>query len=95
MVYSSPTLSTYSDGDWASDVTDHKSTTEFLLFLGDSLISQKSKKQSVISLTDTTSEIIWLRQLLSDLGVQQSQPKSLHYDSKSAIHISHNDVFHK
>ena len=37
-------LRAYSDTDQASNSTDHKSTTNFCIFLGDFLISWKSKK---------------------------------------------------
>lgn len=51
----------------------------FCFFLGDSLISWKSKKQSLIAqstaeveyhaMASAISEIVWLRWLLSDMGV--------------------------
>ncbi|GMP41874.1 hypothetical protein CsSME_00011821 [Camellia sinensis var. sinensis] len=41
---SSLDLVAYADSDWAGDVTDRKSTSGFCVFLGDSLISWKSKK---------------------------------------------------
>ncbi|KAG9447270.1 hypothetical protein H6P81_013398 [Aristolochia fimbriata] len=72
-------LSAYSDADWAGDVTDRRSTTGYCIFLGDTLISWCSKKQSTVSrssteaeyraLANTTSELVWLRWLLSDMGV--------------------------
>ncbi|XP_026379636.1 uncharacterized protein LOC113274473 [Papaver somniferum] len=98
-------LRAYSDSDWAGDVTDRRSTTGYCLFLGNSLISWRSKKQSVVSrssseaeyraLAHTTSEIVWLRWLLQDMGVTSSEPTPLSYDNKVAIHIAHNDVFHE
>jgi hypothetical protein len=98
-------LRAYSDSDWAGDVTDRRSTTSFCIFLRDSLIAWKSKKQVVVSrssveteyraLAHTTAEVVWLRWLLADMGVSFSLPTPLHCDSKSAIQIAHNDVFHE
>ena len=47
------------------------------------------------ALADTTSELLWLRWLLKDLGVSTSSTTHLYCDNQSAIHITHNDVFHE
>ncbi|XP_019054057.1 PREDICTED: uncharacterized protein LOC109114973 [Nelumbo nucifera] len=98
-------LIAYSDADWAGDPTDRRSTTSYFFFLGDSLISWHSKKQTVVSrssteaeyraLADTTSELLWLRWLLHDMGITHSSATPLHYDNRSVIQIAHNDVFHE
>jgi hypothetical protein len=98
-------LCAYSDADWAGDPTDRRSTTGFCFFLGDSLISWRSKKQHIVSrssteaeyraLADTTSELLALRWLLEDMGVTHSSLTVIHCDNRSAIQIAHNDVFHK
>ena len=77
----------------------------FVFFLGDFLISWKSKKQDVISrssteaeyraMASTTCEIVWLRWLLADMGVFLHQPTPLYCDNKSAIQIAQNSVFHE
>uniref|UniRef100_A0A2N9J2F8 Integrase catalytic domain-containing protein n=1 Tax=Fagus sylvatica TaxID=28930 RepID=A0A2N9J2F8_FAGSY len=102
---SSLTLQAYSDADWAGDPTDRRSTTGYCFLLGDSLISWRSKKQSVVArssteaeyraLADTTAELLWLRWLLQDLGIDCSTAVPIHCDNRSAIQIAHNDVFHK
>ena len=73
--------------------------------LGDSLISWRSKKQTVVArssteaeyraLAATTAELIWLRCLLQDLGIDCSTATQLHCDNQSAIQIAHNVVFHE
>uniref|UniRef100_A0A2N9GFN4 Integrase catalytic domain-containing protein n=1 Tax=Fagus sylvatica TaxID=28930 RepID=A0A2N9GFN4_FAGSY len=95
----------YSDADWAGDPTDCRSTTGYCFLLGDSLISWRSKKQSVVAhssteaeyraLADTTAKLLWLRWLLQDLGIDCSTTVPIHYDNRSAIQIAHNDVFHE
>ncbi|KAL0544378.1 hypothetical protein IC582_019492 [Cucumis melo] len=102
---SSLVLSGFSDADWAGDPTDRRSTTGYCFYLGDALISWRSKKQSVVSrssteseyraLVDATTELIWLRWLLTDMGAPQTSPTILHCDNHSAIQIAHNDVFHE
>ncbi|RVW13792.1 Retrovirus-related Pol polyprotein from transposon RE1 [Vitis vinifera] len=96
-------LRAFSDADWAGDPTDRRSTTGYCFLLGSSLISWRSKKQTFVArssteaeyraLADTTSELLWLRWLLKDLGVSTSFATPLYCDS--AIHIAHNDVFHE
>ncbi|GMP66002.1 hypothetical protein CsSME_00026546 [Camellia sinensis var. sinensis] len=98
-------LVAYADSDWAGDVTDRKSTYGFCMFLGDSLISWKSKKQTVVARSTAeaeycatahvTAKIVWFCYLLSDLGVPQSSPISLYCDNCSAIQIARNTVFHE
>lgn len=61
-------LRAYSDSNWAGDPTDRRSTTGYCFFLGNSLISWRSKKQTVVArsstkaeysaLVDTTSELV-------------------------------------
>jgi len=98
-------LRAYFDVDWAGNPTDRKSTTGFCIFLGDSLISWKSKKQDIVSrssieaeyraMASTIIEIVWLRWLLSDMGVTLSEPTPMYCDNKSATQIAHNSVFHE
>ncbi|KAM7489808.1 hypothetical protein LguiB_027292 [Lonicera macranthoides] len=102
---SSLVLRAYSDADWAGDPTDRRSITGYCFFLGDSLLTWRSKKQSVVSrssteaeyraLADTSQELIWLRRLLDELGAPQDSATTLYCDNRSAIQISHNDVFHE
>uniref|UniRef100_A0A2N9IJ59 Uncharacterized protein n=1 Tax=Fagus sylvatica TaxID=28930 RepID=A0A2N9IJ59_FAGSY len=102
---SSLELRAYADADWAGDPTDRRSTTGYCFLLGSSLISWRSKKQSVVArssteaeyraLADATSELLWLRWLLADMGAPQTTNTPIHCDNRSAIHIAHNDVFHE
>nr|XP_027080359.1 uncharacterized protein LOC113703255 [Coffea arabica]XP_027080361.1 uncharacterized protein LOC113703256 [Coffea arabica] len=98
-------LAAYSDADWAGCSDTRRSITGWCMFLGNSLISWKSKKQDRVSKSSTESEyramssgcseIIWLRGLLGELGFPQLAPTPLHADNTSAIHIAANPVFHE
>jgi len=80
-----------SNADHDSDFTDCKSITSLCIFLGDSLISLKNKKQYIVSqssteveynaMTSTTKEIVWLLWLLADMRVSLSHPTSIYCDN--------------
>ena len=98
-------LCAYADADWAGNPIDRRSTTSYCFLQGSSLISWHNKKQSVVAcssieteyrvLADVTSELLWLRWLLIDMGAPQTTSTLIHCDNCSAIHIAHNDVFHE
>ncbi|KAG7594818.1 Reverse transcriptase RNA-dependent DNA polymerase [Arabidopsis thaliana x Arabidopsis arenosa] len=98
-------LNGFADADWGTCRDTRRSVSGFCIYLGDSLISWKSKKQNVVSRSSTeseyrslahaTCEIIWLQQLLKDLHVKVTCPAKLFCDNKSAIHIATNPVFHE
>ena len=58
-------------------------------------MAHSSTEAEYRALADTTSELLWLRWLLKDLGVFISSATPLYCDNQSAIHIAHNDVFHE
>ena len=68
------------------------------------LVTWRSKKQKVITLsiaekefhglTKGVTEVIWLKKLLSDLGLQQKKLCVLFFDNKAAICIFWNPVQH-
>ncbi|GJW03860.1 ribonuclease H-like domain-containing protein [Tanacetum coccineum] len=98
-------LKAYSDADWAKCVVTRKSVTRYCIFINDNLISWKSKKQNTIfksssaaeyrALASVTSEVIWVLKVLKDLGYDNLLPVSLFCDSKPAIKIAANPVFHE
>ncbi|KAL1205730.1 Retrovirus-related Pol polyprotein from transposon RE2 [Cardamine amara subsp. amara] len=95
----------YCDADYAGDKKDRKSTTGFCTFVGGNLVTWRSKKQKVVSLSsaeseyramrDVTKELVWIKYLLRDLGVQGKEPITLYCDNQAALHIASNPVFHE
>jgi hypothetical protein len=94
----------YSDSDWAGSY-DRKSTTGYCTFVGGNLVTCKNKKQNVIArssaeaeyraMASTTSELIWIKQLLVELGINTREPMKMYCDNQAACHIASNPVFHE
>ncbi|CAL1377054.1 unnamed protein product [Linum trigynum] len=102
---SSLQLKGYSDADWVACPDTRKSLTGYCTFLGDSLITWRTKKQQTVSRSSSEAEymslamlsceMVWLKQLLLKMGIDHTSPAALFCDNQSAIHIAHNPVFHE
>lgn len=68
----------FADADWASDVGDRRSASNYCIFLGTNLVAWSRRKQHVVShfsaeseyrsVAAATTEMIWLQNLLFELG---------------------------
>ncbi|XP_019153845.1 PREDICTED: uncharacterized protein LOC109150390 [Ipomoea nil] len=94
----------FSDSDWIAGLDTRKSVTGFCIFLDKTLVSWKSRKHTIsrssfedeyTALGSAACEIQWLVYLLQDLEVNVDSPAMSYYDSKSAIAIAENPVFHE
>jgi hypothetical protein len=95
----------YSDSDHAGDIDTSKSTSGTLFFLGKCPISWQSVKQQVVALssceaeyiaaTTASTQALWLARLLGDLLGRDAEAVELRVDSKSALALAKNPVFHE
>ncbi|WVZ94049.1 hypothetical protein U9M48_039991 [Paspalum notatum var. saurae] len=82
-----------------------KSISAYCVFLGSSLISWKTKNQTVVArssveaevraLACVIAEVTWLRWLLADFGVAIPSSTPVHCDSTGAISIAQDPVKHQ
>eukprot|EP00253_Pinus_taeda_P030272 PITA_30272 len=100
-----PTLSGYTDSDWAGSVDDRKSTVGYVFTLGSSVVTWTSKKQQAVALFSTKAEYrgavkasceaVWLRRMLADMHVSQAGPTPLFCDNQEVLKLTKNPIFHK
>ncbi|CAI7934360.1 unnamed protein product [Closterium sp. NIES-54] len=93
-------LSCFTDATWASEDEDQSSVGGFVCMVGGGLVSWRSKKQSEIAQSSgeaeymamyhAIKEIVLLRKLLEDVGVEQEGPTPLFSDSEAAIGMANN-----
>jgi hypothetical protein len=77
-------INVFADFDWAGCPDDRRSTTGYLVFLGNNLISWTSKKQSTVAQSSTeaeyrglamvTVEVTWLQSVFHELGIKLPPP---------------------
>ncbi|KAG6534255.1 hypothetical protein ZIOFF_008141 [Zingiber officinale] len=75
----------YCDSDLGGSLDDMKSTSG---------VAQSSAEADYISTSVATSQAIWLRRILADLGHHQIEGTVLYCDNKSAIAMAKNPVHH-
>jgi hypothetical protein len=93
----------YSDSDSAGCKVDRKSTSRTCQFLGRSLVSWSSKKQTFVALSTAEAEyvvagqccaqLLWMRQTLWNFGYNLSKVPLL-CDNESAICMADNPIEH-
>jgi hypothetical protein len=92
----------YADADWANDKKDRKSITGWVAKLNGDPISWSSKKQRVVALSTceaelyaegaAVQEVLWLRDLLSELGLHVKLGSLVYGDNQSTLAVSQNGV---
>ena len=97
-------FSTYSDADYGGDSDSRRSTSGLIVKIGSGAISWASKLQPVVTLSTTEAEyisataaaqeILWLRNLFSEIGYEVEGASTLYLDNQSAIAVSRNPEHH-
>jgi hypothetical protein len=97
----------YCDSDWGSDVDTRKSTTGYIYKLSPMSggVTWRSKRQQTVAhssaeaeymaLHAAAQEAMFLRQLLTDMGVQVVNPTLIFEDNQAAIKLTANPMFHQ
>lgn len=98
-------MSAYSDADWATCKLDRRSYTGFVVFLAEGPVAWESRKQPTVALSSTeaeymaitsaSKEIMFLSQVLEELGFNKyvGPPIKLYSDNMGAINLSKNVGF--
>jgi hypothetical protein len=97
-------LEAFVDVDWARDIEQQRSTSGFILKIGNSVVSWCEKRQSTMALSSAeakygalmegTKEVIWLQGLLGELQHGKTGLTTLFYDNINHIKMAKNLVFH-
>ena len=100
-----PTITAYSDADWAGCPDTRRSTSGFCVFFGTSLISWSSKRQNTVlrssaeaeyrAIANAVSECSWLCHLLGELLVKVPSATLAFCDNISSVYMSRNPVHHR
>ncbi|KAI4308443.1 hypothetical protein L6164_031520 [Bauhinia variegata] len=94
---------TLSDVDQGGNLDDRTSTSAYVIFLGGNPVSWMSKRQRTVArssteaeyrlVASTIAEVMWLSNLLQELGISSSVPH-LYCDNIGATYLCSNLVFH-
>lgn len=93
------------DSDYAGDLDKRRSLTGYIFRFSGAAISWRSTLQSTVALstteaeymaaTEAVKEAIWLRNLVTELGVQQEPNSVVFCDNQSALHLIKNQAYHE
>jgi hypothetical protein len=97
-------VKSFSDADWAQDKDSRKSRTGLVIYINGSPAIWLSKKQAthalssceaeLIAITEAIKELLWLRNFLTELKVEFTDPIDLFIDNQAAIALSRDPVNH-
>ena len=90
------------NANWAGSLDDRRSTSSYCTFVGCSLVTWRSKKQSVMARPGAETEykamalgvckLLWANKVMTELGLPKNEPLLLYSDNKAAINIANNHI---
>ena len=99
-----PQLIGYSDANWGGDIDTSKSTSGYLFLFMGGCLSARSKLQETVATSTlhsewiatyhATTELIWLKNLMKELGWQQDS-YTIYTDNMGVVTISKNPEGHQ
>jgi hypothetical protein len=97
-------FTTYTNADHAGNPDNGRSTGGYIVKMGTGAISWSSRLQVIVALSTTEAEyvaatsagqeILWLRNLFTELGYTFPSPSSLYIDNRSALAVAKNPEHH-
>ncbi|GKD64746.1 retrovirus-related pol polyprotein from transposon TNT 1-94 [Tanacetum coccineum] len=98
------TLTAFSNSNWGGIKDNGRSTTAYILYLGSNIISWRSARQKSVSrssteaeykaLANASAEMMWVQNLLHELGISLHETPTLFCDNTGATYLCANPVYH-
>ena len=98
-------LACFCDSDWAGCPESSRSTSGLVCLLSGGPVCWLSRRQRLVTkstaeaefvaLSETVCEVVWLRQLLDDLGRFQEGPTPIYEDNAAAVVLANNPTSHQ
>ncbi len=84
-------LTYWADSDFASDIVDRKSTSEFVTKIFGNVVHWMSRQKSTVALSSTEAEYMtladaiceekWIRGVLNEIGIETDKPTTFYEDN--------------
>ncbi|CAL9098819.1 unnamed protein product [Musa textilis] len=81
-------IEAFTNADWVGSVSDRRSTSRYCIFVGDNLVTWRSKMEAVVArssveaefkeVTQGICELLWLKMLLKELRIPTETPIRLY-----------------
>ncbi|KAE8721332.1 hypothetical protein F3Y22_tig00016212pilonHSYRG00019 [Hibiscus syriacus] len=97
-------LAAFAYTDWGGNLDDRRSISRHSMFFGNNLVAWSSKKQKFVSrsimdaeyksVADIAADVVWVRALLTELGVYKKEESVIWCDNTSDVAMTANPTYH-